>query len=348
MELMKKLEELAMEQKQIAMEQTKQLEELAMEQKKQLEELAMEQKQIAMEQKQLAMEQKIKIEELAMEQKKKVEPAMKLKEISKYLKQFAMEQKQILSRLPDVVVGIDITPSLASQAKDEGYSQLLESLNIDAPVLPGVDDPLYSSSVSPLPHFPWLWPASSDIESESYKPLCEYLESCGLFPVDVSSGQYLCYDNNLFDTTLWSIRKYNKAGERELVLYKGRVTGSTDIVVLRAAHRKGDIGRNMVRFVIEVKTPRILKENVQPCIREGVCQLLGMCGDNGNTTPAVVLTDLATSFYVIYLTNSEPPGRYTVNIRAYGNLYSACELAQSVAEDYCTADFGRSPYSFTG
>jgi hypothetical protein len=257
------------------------------------------------------------------------------------IEELAMEQKQILSRLPDVVVGIDITPSNASQANNKGYSQLMDSLNMDPPSVPAVSDPLYNSSVSSPPPFTWEW-LGGKTESESYKPLCEYLECCGLFPVDVSSGQYLS-GGNLFDTNLWSIRKYNEAGERELIVYKGRVRGRTDIVVLRAAHKGGEIVRNMVRFVIEVKTPSIIKNNVKSCVRDGVCQLLGLCGDNCNTTPAVVLTDLATRFYVIYLTKSDPPVRYFVNIRACGDLYSSFELAQSVSEFCCSTDFGRPP-----
>ena len=249
-----------------------------------------------------------------------------------------LEQLSILSRLPSVIIGVDITPSMASSAKDSGYTTLLDSLCIDQPVIPSERDQ-YRSDRYCESKFEWDW--RSHKESDSYRPLCDYLESLGLFPVDVSSGKYLTA-GILFDVNLWSIRKYNAAGEREQIVYKGHVRGRTDIVLLNESHRGGELSRHMLRFVIEVKDAAAMRDNPKGCVRESVTQLLGLCGDNCNNTPSVLLTDLTKTFFVVYLSKThEPALKFHINIQACADLGSSVDFAQSVSKDCCSTDFGR-------
>ncbi len=136
---------------------------------------------------------------------------------------------------------------------------------------------------------------------------------------------------------------YLSSGEREQIVFKGRVRGRTDIVILKESHRGGEITRHMVDFVIEIKDTSSISSNIKGCIRESVCQLLGLCGDNSNTSPSVVLTDLVKKFYVIYLTKSEAPLKFKILIDACEDLSSAIELAQMVAQECISIDFGRPP-----
>ena len=258
----------------------------------------------------------------------------------KKLDELGLEQRSILSRLPSVIIGVDITPSMASTAKDSGYTTLLDSLCIDQPVIPSESDQYqYRSDRYSESKFEWNW--RSHKESDSYRPLCDYLASLGLFPVDVSSGKYLTA-GILFDVNLWSIRKYNAVGERELIVYKGHVRGRTDIVLLNESHRGGELSRHMLRFVIEVKDAAAMRDNPKGCVRESVTQLLGLCGDNCNNTPSVLLTDLTKTFFVVYLSKThEPALKFHINIQACADLGSGVDLAQSVSKDCCSTDFGR-------
>jgi hypothetical protein len=262
------------------------------------------------------------------------------------LEEIRLGQLSILSRLPSVIIELDITPSIASTAEDSRYATLLDFLGVDHPVIPESDSP-YRSEYSES-KFEWNW-CSHSKESDSYEPLCDYLMSLNLFPVDVSNGKYL-FAGHLFDTTLWSIRKYNAAGERELIVYKGYVRGRTDIVLLNERHRGGDLSRHMLRFVIEVKDATTMHDNPTGCVRESVTQLLGLCGDNCNNTPSVLLTDLTKTFFVVYLSKThEPAIKFQINIRACADLGSGVDFAQSVSEHRCSTDFGRPiPAHFVG
>jgi hypothetical protein len=260
-------------------------------------------------------------------------------QLSENQTRLSTEQALISRRLPALVVGINITPSMASTDKNCGYSNLLDGLGIDPPVVNDV--PFEQFGSFPDLHFSWSWRGNR--ESDSYAPLCAYIKALGLEAIAVADGQYLGIGENLlFNVNLFSIRTSIDKDRREPIVLKGHIRGRTDIVILRAHHNGGDILRHMVKFVLEVKEAAVMRNNFAGCIREACTQLLGLCGDNSNNSPSVILTDLTVNFLVVFLEKQdEPQLKFAIRIQRCSNLRSALFLAGLTSETCISCNFGR-------
>jgi hypothetical protein len=152
--------------------------------------------------------------------------------------------------------------------------------------------------------------------------------------------------NSLFYTTsLWSLRKYDDNGLKVgRVLYRGEISGRTDIVVMN--HDPGcNILRHNSKFVIEVKRTNDINTDAKliSALRETTTQLLGLCGDNSNITPPVVLTDFCGVFIVLQLhMKSAYPLEFEILAWRCGNIKSTLSKALGVLMLPCiSVDFGR-------
>jgi len=130
------------------------------------------------------------------------------------------------------------------------------------------------------------------------------------------------------------------------VIHKGRVSGRVDIVVLNKIFDiKPDtkILLHMVHFAFEIKTHKDLSEKRDGCVREAVIQVIGLCADNQNNSPCVILTDLTQLFYVVYLHRIDRPLTFQILVQSCSNLHSAITLALEKSEKCISFNFGRPP-----
>jgi hypothetical protein len=271
----------------------------------------------------------------------------KLEELARNQHSQHLTSHQILSQLPASVVHIISTPSAASATKEKNLKALLDHLKINFPK-PGENvhtSEVYFSQFN----FEWDWPAGSTNEISVYAPFCdsftEFVRSSRrlkLVCAAVGNGQRLT-DSLLFSTPLFSLRQYDafnkKAGK---VLYRGEVRGRTDIVIMDE-DPPGDIARHNVLFAIEVKKDLKRPGDLNSGLREACTEVLGLCGDNSNSSPPVLLTDFVSVFIVVHLCRvREIPLLFAINADRCSNLKSALSLAYIISQQDCiSADFGR-------
>jgi hypothetical protein len=267
-----------------------------------------------------------------------------LQDHSQILQAQSLTTHQILSQLPTNIVHIVLTPSVASETKEKSLKALLDVLAIDFP-RPS-ETVLSSEKHFSKFNFKWQWTQNS-LESSSYQPFCDafhrFIQSSTrleLVCAAVGNGNRLA-DGLLFSTSLFTLRRYDmthvKVGK---VLYKGEVRGTTDIVVMDY-DPIGEIARHNVKFAIEVKSDLTNESRMQSGLREACIGLLGLCGDNCNGTPPVLLTDFVSVFLVVYL-DSTSHSRFQIIAQRCCNLKSAMSLAYEISQRDCiSADFGR-------
>lgn len=257
--------------------------------------------------------------------------------------------------MPTVVVGINITPSEASGKQSAEFKKLLDCLCIDPPVpTTAVFIDLGMCAVltyeekgnnSALSAFDWRWRDRD--EKDSYAPFCTYLNNIKRGGVKefycyvVAQGQRL-EDTYLFDHDIITLRSLDSQGNKVKLLYRGHIRGRTDLVVM-GYEPLGNISRHMVRFVIEVKSAKEMKK-LSSCIREAATQVIGLCVDNCNNSPCVILTDFIVNFYVLHLRISNQSSaaqlKYDIVIQTCDSILSAlnkaCEVsAFCVSHDFC-------------
>jgi hypothetical protein len=224
--------------------------------------------------------------------------------------------------------------------KDARFKNLMDALNLDGPKF---QEGIFEEERGFADfNFKWSWRSKS--ESQSYQPFCEELAKLSIVAVCVSDGQRLM-DGLLYTTALWSLRKFDEEKRKVgRVLYRGEISGRTDIVVMDY-DPGSDIFRHNVKFAIEVKrhgdihSPAKLKS----ALREAATQLLGLCGDNSNNTPPVLLTDFCSVFIVLQLhLKSNYPLKFEILAWRCSSIKSALHKAFTASMLPCvSADFGR-------
>eukprot|EP01038_Epipyxis_sp_PR26KG_P004909 gene4909-6872_t len=229
------------------------------------------------------------------------------------IERLALEVHQIWGRLRHVVVGINLTASEFSIARDTKLPRLLTELGI-CPVTDDDEVPFSAVKHPFLIRFNWKW-----------RGVDERL-----------------MDKLLHETVLFNIRKANYFDDKSVVVYKGSVRGRTDIVILKVP----DDGRTriVVQFVIEIKTAIAMRNKFSGCLNEAVVQLLGLCGDNPHNSPSVVLTDLTVNILVVHLfcdRDGNPNFPYFIKVRRCACLNSAMHFANEVSENCISAHFCR-------
>ena len=253
-----------------------------------------------------------------------------------------ISQHRILEQLPASVMHIKLTPSLATVVKDKRFNKLMDALQPDFPIFRECD---CSEGMFSEFEFEWSWGTKQ--ENASYVPFCEALsrlQNSSLIAICVANGERLM-NSLLYTTSLWSLRKYDADGLKVgRVLYRGEISGRTDIVVMD--HDPGcDILRHNSKFVIEVKRTKDINTDakLKSALREATTQLLGLCGDNSNNTPPVVLTDFCGVFIVLQLhMKSIYPLEFEIFAWRCRNIKSTLNKALEASMLPCiSADFGR-------
>jgi hypothetical protein len=249
-----------------------------------------------------------------------------------------LEVHGVRETLPSVLVGHVITPSQASRIP-QVVSSIFDSLGLSlTPESTGV---LYK-----LPdhcdtewNFTWVWPCNTGtddrgLERQSYGPVKDYLSRLGLFCVDVSEGQF-CVDKLLFNSDVYTKRNQNPMFVRGQPVYlRHRVQGRTDLAVLRQDNKGGYILRNMVKFVIELKTVYGYERSQTGCMRECQLQLIGLNAFNTNCSPPVVLSNLARKHQVIYL-DADDEWQYVIKVQECTSFAAAIHFANVLSNRDC-------------
>jgi hypothetical protein len=261
------------------------------------------------------------------------------------LQALALEQNVISQKLPNIVVGVDITPSQASESKsNSGFLDLMELLNLQLPSVSLRDADKFTIKESETKNFEWKWRYHD--ESDSYDYFRSYLETIGKCAVVVGNGQY-CNDRKLFSQHVWSIRRQNLDGSRQPVIHVGKVSGCVDIAVLNVqSHNGTTITRNMIYYCFEIKKHEVLSSKLNSCIREACVQIIGLCGYNINNTPCVILTDLTKLHFVFYLsvTSDMPFLKYDIVVQPCSDIVSAISFSEERVKLRCLSfNFGRPP-----
>ena len=248
-----------------------------------------------------------------------------------------LELHGVRETLPSVLVGHVVTPSGASRMP-QVVSTVFDALGLS--LNPERSNSKYDlpESCDPRWQFQWSWNegASDDksLERESYQPVLQYLRGLGFFSADVSEGQF-CVEKILFNADVYTCRNQNPMSVRgQIVFLRHRVQGRTDIVVLNRDHQGGYILRNMIKFVIEIKTVAGYKQSTTGCMREAQLQLIGLNAFNTNCSPPVVLSNLARTHQVVYLTVDDD-WKYSIKIEECSSFAAAIHFATQIGERDC-------------
>jgi hypothetical protein len=190
------------------------------------------------------------------------------------------------------------------------------------------------------------------LEKVSYKPVCDFLQDIGLHGIDVSEGEN-CPSKVLYDSNIYTIRKglnYNTELLRamgKVPTFVERIRGRTDIAVIKeGAEFTPYVHKSHVDFVIEIKTIRGFQSDAQ-CFREAATQLVGLNVENLDTSPSVLLTNLAKKHYVLSLSIGDDSA-HSLTFKLHIERCDSFEYAVQRCKDLGTREsfsmhFGRKP-----
>jgi hypothetical protein len=200
-----------------------------------------------------------------------------------------------------------ITPSQACMSTNSGdFVDLMSSLRLPSTLnLTEIceDGPIFSDE---FPTLNFLW--GDQKENTSYSFVKAYVEEKIQKRSEiVSNGQNLP-NGLLFDVDVYSIRPKLRDSADIRLMY--RLSGSSDIIVLQDI--RPQLSRTFVEYAIEIKTEREMSTDagVKKALREGCLQLIGLNAYNTLKSPAVIVTNLVSSNYVMYLTLDKDPETY--------------------------------------
>ncbi len=132
--------------------------------------------------------------------------------------------------------------------------------------------------------------------------MCDFLRGKNIAVTIIGNGQGLP-DGLLYDSKIYTLKPNSKVPSAELKLQSKQpslryvIRGRTDILVKyddneAAGHRNN-------KYLIELKTPHDFKE--ESALREAVLQLIGVNAGNYHHSPCVILSNLASKHYVLYI-----------------------------------------------
>ena len=255
--------------------------------------------------------------------------------MSEGFKKIGLEVHGIREALPRVLVGHVVSPSEASK-KPQAVAALFDALGLG--LAPRDDGSTYSlpDTCGPEWNFSYQWPqhtATDDrvLERQSYEPVCNFLKNVSLICANVSGGQD-CVDGLLFNTDIFTCRYENPhLVHGQKVYHRHRVAGRTDVAVLKAEQR-GQILRHMVKFAIELKTVEGYRQSATGCMREAQLQLIGLNAFNTLSSPPVLLSNLARTHQVVYLTKDED-WNYAIAVQNCATFAAAVHFANQKSEE---------------
>jgi hypothetical protein len=195
--------------------------------------------------------------------------------------------------------------------------------------------------------FVWVKSGKKCEEAESYSPVQEHLSSKGIVAGIVGNGENLP-DGLLYRSKIHTLKpnlrisslELKKKGEHPIWRYT--VRGRTDLVVKYNVNR--GYGQFNNKYLIEIKTVDDFKE--ETALREAFLQLLGTNASNSFHSPSVILTNLATKHFVLYISMEGDPQerlQFKLNILkmvTFGDaIFFAEELSQrpSITSCFCRA-----------
>ena len=248
-------------------------------------------------------------------------------------------------QLPENISHILLTPSQASKTKEAGLKSLMSALDISYPKIqdcPGKPPKKHFSK------FKFVWNWGGRPESAVYQPfvdaVSETLLKLNLEIYDISRGQSLI-DQLLFATDISTLRELDRNGQKKgRVLYKGKIQGKSDLVIVDKTHGRAFIMRNDVRIAIEVKVSLNSPSDSASGLRESIIQLLGLCCDNPYLSPPVLLTDFVKEFIVLSIQRCSPqiPLKFKIDATGYTDISSALMAAYELSKRRnVTRDLGR-------
>jgi hypothetical protein len=191
--------------------------------------------------------------------------------------------------------------------------------------------------ISPFPPFPkYDW--REETERAGYPHLLQYLTvGCGLVSKDVSDGVGLP-SKNLFDHRVFSLRERLVDGttlrdEGKIPAYKFHICGRTDFIVLD----ENITGKSHIMFAIEVKTVEAMSKEASEnqSLREAFLQLIGISVGNSYKSPPVILTNLHSKHYILYLSirgDPEASFSFDLNIHKSSNLHELIHFANALGK----------------
>jgi len=244
------------------------------------------------------------------------------------------------------ITDLNIIPSETCSTKNiDIFTHVLDWLKLDSS--PNFIDRTTPYEFVESPFEKWVKFSWEDKEeSEGYQPLCEYLTRCNLIVRNVSNGQYLpakvLYDEHVYSLRDRLVDGLTLCSENKIPIYKFRIRGRTDIVVLD----EDLLGRSHVNFAVEVKTVKGMdaQADENQALREAFLQLIGLNVGNCYKSPAVVLTNLNAKHYVLYLKTAGDPEvslRFTLKIHKSAELNKILHFANELSKrPSCTGRLG--------
>ena len=250
----------------------------------------------------------------------------------------------IKERLPATINLLSITPSAAPANKSYEFSQVLNYLHttVEQPSLEVLE-----ATGGDFAGFCWAWTWSrGQDESDSCEPFCNAFNALygGKYTAtNIANGQELMTGQLLFDVQLHSIRKYDPVTRRKIapVILRAHVHGRIDIVISEGSVGLFGISRNEV--IIGIQVTQESCSSYESSCRKAVVQLIGLCGDNLNRTPSVILTDFTTLFHVFYLrSDGARHSKYSIGIQQCSSIAAALYFAHlRVSTGGICRDYGR-------
>jgi len=196
--------------------------------------------------------------------------------------------------------------------------------------------------------FKYRWEDGA-LESSSYPKLQEHLTRHGVDTVIVGEGQGLP-DGLLYREELWTLKRntilrsadLRKVGQESIFKYTLR--GRTDLV--RKKRRDDPLGKSNNRYFIEIKRGEdFVKED---SLREAVLQLIGGNASNTFHSPPVLLTNLLSMHFVLFITLEGDPTtelRFKLNVLKMGTFGVALAFVEEQTSTMrsVTSHMGRKP-----
>jgi hypothetical protein len=203
----------------------------------------------------------------------------------------------------------DLTPSFAAKGSAAGgvdaFEKVLNALGCNYPTRTATvfSENGYGTTMG----FKWGKEAKGVLdaayEKTSYGPAIKFLEARGLNAYDISNGQN-CTQGELYVTKLigYEERLGSMTGpkSRRITDIRGRIHGRSDTVIttdkLNVRHL-----RHNVELIIEVKTKKGMKANLEGSKRETLTQLIGINVKNEKRSPPAILTDFDEIHFVFFV-----------------------------------------------
>ena len=194
----------------------------------------------------------------------------------------------------------------------------------------------------------FLWEEGQP-ESDSYEKLMTHLCDKKLDIVCVANGQGLP-DGLLYYEEIWSLKKNTTLSSEDMrktgnaPVFKYTLRGRTDLV--RIKYRDEPLGKSNNQYFIEIK--RAADFALEDSLREAFLQLVGGNASNSFHSPPVLLTNLAMTHYVLFVTLVGDPTiclKYELHVLKMPTFGVAVAfLEERTAEmNSVTLHFGRRP-----